>query len=312
MDLINGDCLEEMKKIEDNKIDLLFCDLPFGCTNCKWDSLIDIKLFWEEINRICKLNCPMFFCCTAKFGNSLINSNPKNFRYDLIWIKSAPVGFLNAKKMPMKKHELLYVFYRKLPFYDLSSHKHKFLGEKESNRKVNSKGVYENRSKSGKETSNSYDPPLPTSIIKDIDEKPKNKGGLYSNKIKRTLSKSETHYDPPLPTSIIKTPNKFYGEKTIALHNSQQRKGESIYNPPLPTSLLEFKSERGKHQTQKPVALIEWVLKYYSREGDTILDPTAGSGSTGIACRNLNRKCILIEKDEIIFKNMEDRLKSDK
>ena len=130
INLINGDCLEEMKKIEDNTIDLLFCDLPFGCTSCKWDCQIDLSLFWKQINRICKINCPMFFCCNAKFGNTLINSNPKNFRYDLIWIKSSSTSFLLSKKMPMKKHELIYVFYRKLPYYDLSSHKHKFLGEK--------------------------------------------------------------------------------------------------------------------------------------------------------------------------------------
>ena len=279
LNLINGDCLEEMKGIEDNTIDLLFCDLPFGCTSCKWDCPIDLSLFWKQINRICKINCPMFFCCNSKFGNTLINSNPKHFRYELIWIKSSPVGFLLAKKLPMKKHELIYVFYRKLPYYDLSSHKHKFLGERESNRKgkkdgVDNKGVWKNRSKSGKETSNKYDPPLPTSIIKDIDEKYQNKGGLYSKVSRNGLVKSETHYDPPLPNT-----------------------------------LLEFKSERGKHPTQKPVTLIEWILKYYSREGDTILDPTMGSGSSGVACNNMNRKYIGIELDETIFKNAEKRLK---
>lgn len=279
INLINGDCLDEMKNIEDNTIDLLFCDLPFGCTSCKWDCQIDLSLFWKQINRICKITCPMFFCCNSKFGNTLINSNPKNFRYDLVWIKSSPVGFLLAKKMPMKKHELIYVFYRKLPYYDLSSHKHKFLGERESNRKgkkdgVDNKGVWKNRSKSGKETSNKYDPPLPTSIIKDIDEKYKNKGGLYSEVSRNGLVKSETHYDPPLPNSI-----------------------------------LEIKSEKGKHPTQKPVTLIEWILKYYSREGDTILDPTMGSGSSGVACNNMNRKYIGIELDETIFKNAEKRLK---
>ena len=312
--LINGDCLEVMKDIEDNTIDFLFCDLPFGITSCMWDCKIDLSLFWEQINRICKIKCPMFFCCNAKFGNTLINSNPKCFRFDLIWIKSAICGHLNAKKMPLKKHELIYAFYRKLPFYDLSSHSHKFLGERESNRKgkdgVDNKGVWKNRSKSGKETSNKYDPPLPTSIIKTEGKEDSVLGTTEHYSIDQKLRKNGVIYDPPLPTSIIVTANKFYGEKKVAHHNSNQRNGESIYNPPLPTSLLEFKSERGKHQTQKPVVLIEWLLKYYSREGDTILDPTAGSGSTGIACRNLNRKCILIEKDEIIFKNMEDRIKN--
>ena len=277
--LVLGDCLTEMKNIEDDTIDLLFCDLPWSATSCRWDCVLDLPLFWKEVNRVCKLNCPMFFCCNVKFGNTLINSNPKNFRYDLVWVKSCPVGFLTAKKMPMKKHELIYVFYRKLPLYDLSLHKHKFLGEKISNRTgkdgVDNKTVWKNRSKSGKETCHSYNQPLPTSIIEDIDEKYKNKGGLYSKTSRNGLLKNEPHYDPPLPNSI-----------------------------------LEIKSEKGKHATQKPVELIKWILKYYSKEGDTILDPTMGSGSSGVACMHMNRKYIGIEKDEDIFKVAYTRINS--
>ena len=84
---------------------------------------------------------------------------------------------------------------------------------------------------------------------------------------------------------------------------------ESVYDQPLPNSLLEIKSEKGKHATQKPTALIEWCLKYYSKEGDTILDPTMGSGSTGVACKNMNRNFIGIEKDEKIFNSAVERLK---
>jgi DNA modification methylase len=116
MELYNDDCLKKMKDIDTNSIDLLFCDLPYGQTSCKWDCLIDLDEFWKQVNRICKDTTPMFFTCSTKFGVSLINSNPKNFRYDLVWVKSAPCGFLNAKKMPMKKHEMVYVFYKKLPF----------------------------------------------------------------------------------------------------------------------------------------------------------------------------------------------------
>ncbi len=230
MDLYNEDCLEKMKDLSDNSIDLLFCDLPYGCTSCKWDSLIDLELFWKEVNRICKDTTPMFFTCSTKFGVSLINSNPKNFRYDLIWVKSAPCGFLNAKKMPMKKHEMIYVFYRKLPLYDLSCHNHKFI-------KANDKHKI---------------------------------GGVYG-----------------------KVEKKIGGQ----------------YDPPLPNSLLEIKSQKGKHDTQKPTALIEWCLKYYSKEGDIILDPTMGSGSTGVACKNMNRNFIGIEKDEKIFNSAVERLK---
>jgi DNA modification methylase len=265
--IINGDCLEEMKNIEDNKIDLLFCDLPWEATACKWDCALDLTLFWKEINRICKINCPMFFCCNVKFGNSLINSNPKNFRYDLVWIKSAPAGFLNAKKMPMKKHELIYVFYRKLPFYNLSSHKHKFI-------------------KNVKTEMNC----------------------LYSNKIERT--KELIKYDPPLPTSIIKEYKTIYGDITT-FQTTERKDSESTYNPPLPNSILEMKSEKGKHPTQKPVKLIEWILKYYSKEDDIILDPTMGSGSCGVACKNMNREFIGIEKDEEIFKVAKNRINNE-
>ena len=496
--LIKGDCLTEMKKIEDNTVDLLFCDLPWSATSCSWDCALDLPLFWKQVNRVCKINCPMFFCCNAKFGNTLINSNPKNFRYDLVWIKSAPVGFLNAKKMPMKKHELIYVFYRKLPMYDLSSHKHKFLGEQTEDKEyckydINKNcygGGKENRIKISKKKedhsikydpplptsiikedkrttiygdyidfqpierkngesiydpplptsiikekqirntpkleegygkdyltnkpnyrlinpnlgangtdSHIYDPPLPTSIIKDeIDEKYKNKGGLYSKISRNGLLKNETHYDPPLPTSIIKTEGKEdsvfgktehysidqnlrhngglydpplptsiikddlfirgkqtnsenkdvynYNERlkngTLYHHARKLQKGdEPIYDPPLPTSIiktdlysnkniegkrelyrneskqydpplpnsiLEIKSEKGKHATQKPVQLIEWILKYYSKVGDTVLDPTMGSGSSGVACINMKRKYIGIEKDDTIFKVAKSRI----
>jgi len=291
--LIQGDCLQEMKNIETDKIDLLFCDLPWAATSCKWDCALDLPLFWKEVNRVCKINCPMFFCCNAKFGNTLISSNPKNFRYDLVWIKSSPVGFLNAKKMPMKKHELIYVFYRKLPMYDLTSHKHKFLDK----------------------------------VTEDLDEKYKNKGGLYSKISRNGLLKNETHYDPPLPTSIIKddlfirgkennTENKDvynYNERLkngkLYHHSRKLQKGDDpIYDPPLPNSILEIKSEKGKHPTQKPIKLIEWILKYYSKEGDTVLDPTMGSGSSGVACLNMNREFIGIEMDEDIFKVANNRL----
>jgi len=310
--LLNGDCLEKMKDISNNSIDLLFCDLPYGQTSCKWDCLIDLDLFWKEVNRICKIDCPMFFTCSTKFGVSLINSNPKNFRYDLVWIKSSPCGFLNAKKMPMKKHEMVYVFYRKLPMYDLSSHSHKFLKEQENPRKEkNADTLYPNRCAVA--TINKYDPPLPNSVIKQERNTPKLEecfGKEYLKnkpnyrKINPNLGANGTDchiYDPPLPNSIIKTEHETAYGNNKHFHNTEQRNGESIYDPPLPNTLLEIKSEKGKHATQKPVGLIEWCLKYYSKEGDTILDPTMGSGSTGVACKNMNRNFIGIEKDEKIF-----------
>jgi len=280
MELHLGDCLEIMKNIETNSIDLLFCDLPYGQTSCKWDCLIDLDLFWKQVNRICKDTTPMFFTCSTKFGVSLINSNPKNFRYDLVWVKSAPCGFLNAKKMPMRKHEMVYVFYKKLPLYDLSSHTHKLL----------------------------KDNVVRESTTNEVYESPK----LTYNHKKR----DEPLYDPPLPTSVIKEKSQISKKMIAGINNLYgNMSGGTItnphgtnYDPPLPTTILEVASQKGKHATQKPTALIEWILKYYSKEDDVILDPTMGSGSTGIACKNMNRRFIGIELDEEIFKVAEERI----
>ena len=235
--LLHGDCLEKLQSVDDNSVDFIFCDLPYGQTSCAWDTIIAWDPFWKEILRVKKLNTPIFFTTTTKFGVSLINNAPKScpFRYDLVWVKSAPAGFLSAKKMPMRKHEMVYCFYEKLPFYDLSSHKHKFLK-------------------------------------REIKEENSNKNSVLYGDIKD---------------------NGYY---------KQRKSGEgTAYDPPLPNTLLEIKSTRGKHSTEKPVALMEWLLKYYSKEGDVVLDPTMGSGSTGVACKNMNRNFIGIEKDPDIY-----------
>ena len=235
---------------------------------CKWDCKIDLVEMWKQFKRIRKdKHTPFFFTCSTRFGYELIKSNEKWFRYDLVWEKTAPVGFLCAKKMPLRKHEMIYVFYENLPLYDIGSHNHKFV----------------------KTT------PYP------------NETNLYGKKNHPTGEKG--CYDPPLHTSVIKTSkiNCLYSEGfDRVLHAGQTG---STYDPPLPTSILQFKSEKGKHRTQKPTTLMEWILKYYSKEGDTVLDPTMGSGSTGVACKNMNREFIGIEMDEEIYKVACDRLK---
>ena len=326
MDLRHGNCLEVMSEFEENSVDLMFADLPYAQTSCKWDVLIDLEQFWKQVNRVCKPDAPMVFTCTVKFGNSLINSNPKNFRYDLVWVKSAPCGFLNAKKMPMKKHEMIYVFYNKLPSVYKENialhHKHKFLKETNSVIKEDT-GVYNECDHSSsktfirgkkKETTNKD--------VYDSDER-FNNGKLYHHS--RKLQKGdESIYDPPLPNSVIKEDTGVYNEcdhssskklvrdtkkyknesvlyGEIDRPDFMRKNNESMYEPKLPNSILEVKSEKGKHATQKPVALMEWILKYYSREGGVVLDPTMGSGSMGVACEKQNRLFIGIEKDETIY-----------
>jgi site-specific DNA-methyltransferase (adenine-specific) len=109
--LINGDCLEEMKKIDNKYVDFILVDLPYGQTDCKWDVVIDLDLMWIQIKRILKSNGQVAFFCTTKFGISLINSNPRWFRYDLVWKKSKLVGHMCANKMQLRSHEMIYIFH---------------------------------------------------------------------------------------------------------------------------------------------------------------------------------------------------------
>ena len=358
--LYQGDCNELMNEIPDNSVDLIFTDLPYGQVSCEWDKKIDFPAMWEQFMRIKKLNAPIFFCCTTKFGADIINSAPKKcpFRYDIVWVKSAPAGFLQAKKMPMRKHEMLYVFYEKLPFYDLSSHSHKFIKEVPTKRAgkdgVDNKGMIKNRCKSGMETQTKYDPPLPVSVVKEantgecygketrdltgydkcgkkgknqvlydpplpvsvVREEKQKENSCYGG-LPKTGKSKEAHsgqYDPPLPVSVVKEegmrkdPHKTAYGDNIHFHQKGQKNGESIYDPPLPNSILEIKSQRGKHATQKPTELMKWVLKYYSKEGDVVLDPTMGSGSTGVACIEMERNFIGIEMDPEIFEVAKNRL----
>ena len=332
MDLRWGDCLELMDDLPENSVDLLFADLPYNQTACKWDCLIDLPEFWRKVNYVCKPDAPMIFTTTAKFGNLLINSNPKNFRYDLVWVKSCPVGFLNAKKMPMRKHELIYVFYNKIPIIYTENiarhHKHKFKDAepkkniviKETTDVYGGTGVYakadhassKNYIGYGKNNDFTiYEPPLPNTIIKEgcYGDVPPNSEAKYGQNCAVT-------YDPKLPTTIIKEEENTIIKtelnqecKSVLYGNLKRDKiAAPRYEPMLPTSIVEAGSVRGKHSTQKPVSLMEWILKYYSREGDIVLDPTMGSGSMGQACKNMDRFFIGFEKDEKIFSIAMERL----
>lgn len=246
MELLFGDCLELMPEIEDNSIDLLFCDLPWNATHCNWDCLINLDELWKQFNRICKEDTPMIFMCSVKFGNTLINSNTKYFRYELIWEKTRATGHLNSKKLPLKSHEMIYIFYRKLSKVYTENielnHKYKFI-------KNNNKSLHETK----------------TDEVYNI-----------------------TNHNP--------------------YELTPKEKSSTVYNPPLPNSILKFKSESSKHSTQKPVTLMEWILKYYSRPNGVVLDPTCGSGSMGVACKNMKRKFIGIEKEISIFEVAMERL----
>jgi len=291
--LWNGDCNEMMSEVADDSVDLIFTDLPYGQISCEWDNPIDLVKMWEHFMRIKKTHTPIFFCCSTKFGVELIQSAPKKcqFRYDIVWVKSAPCGFLLAKKMPLRKHEMLYVFYEHLPLYDVSSHKNIFVKE------------------GGARLSKCYFP--------ESAKKHEGKGMIAGD---NTYSKTELYrapqgkYEPKLPTSVLQYDTLYNnkGKATTPLEKHPvvgQSTGQPRYDPPLPNSILEVKSQKSKiHSTQKPVDLMKWVLKYYSKEGDVVLDPTMGSGSTGVACKEMERNFIGIEMDPDIFEVARERI----
>ena len=229
--IMKGDCLELMKDIPDKSIDMILCDLPYGTTACKWDTIIPFEPLWEQYKRIIKDNGAIVMTASQPFTTDLINSNREMFKYELIWEKDRPTGMFLAKLQPMKYHENIIVF---------------------------------SKSKT------TYNPQM-------ID-------GKKNHSVGKGISKS-SHYDLPILTDR---------------ENSSQK---------YPKSIIQFKREHPPiHPTQKPVELFEYLIKTYTNEGDLVLDNCAGSGTTGVACKNLNRKFILIEKEEKYIKVIEERL----
>ena len=231
---LKGDCLELMKDMSDNSVDLFICDLPYGCLpskTCKWDIKIDLDKFWIEIKRLSKNDkTPVLMFCNTKFGVDLIMSNPKWFRYDLVWNKSKGASFLLANKLPMKSHEMIYVFSKKSSNY--------------------------NR----------------------IDEFVEGKKAYK----KETCVASNTY-------AFMKTElNKYTQEEGI-------RCSLSVINI--------IKRTHKKHPTAKPVDLYDWLISRYSNEGDTILDPTAGSFNSGHSALGLKRNYIGMEINDEFYDN---------
>ena len=243
-EILLGDCFDLMPNIADKSIDLICADLPYGTTNCKWDSILPLDKLWQEYKRIIKDNgCILLFAQTP-FDKVLGSSNLEWLKYEWIWEKTQATGFLNAKKMPMKAHENILVFYKNLPTYNPQ---------------------------------------------KTFDHKPINK---YTKK------------------ADVQNKTELYGNVTQDVSGG----GETDR---YPRSIQVFASDKQKnkldgtiHPTQKPLALIEYLIKTYTNEGDLVLDNVAGSGTVAIACEKLNRNYIVMEKEEeyynIILKRIDN------
>jgi len=236
--LYKGDCLEVMRKIESGSIDAIITDPPYGTTACKWDSVIDFELMWEQLNRIIKPNGAIVLFGSEPFSSALRMSNIKNYKYDWVWDKNQSGNPLLAKKQVMKSHEIISLFYKKQCTY---------------NPQMEERG------------------------------KPRHKG------TKQKLND-----------------NSFLGSGTI-----DTRSFNNLY---YPKSVLKISNanKRGKvHPTQKPVALMEYLIKTYTNENETVLDLTMGSGSTGVACVNTNRNFIGIEMDDKYFEIATERINNE-
>ena len=244
MELIQGDCLEVMKSIPSGSIDAIITDPPYGTTACKWDSIIDFELMWEQLNRIIKPNGAIVLFGSEPFSSALRMSNIKNYKYDWIWQKNRGSNFALVRYQPMKEHEIVSVFSNK--------------------------------------THNYYP----------IKQKRKGKG----------LERIKGNYNVGKASNITGI------KQTICTTQGQELR--------QPSSIQKFNTtEKGikrEHPTQKPVALMEYLIKTYTLENETVLDFTMGSGSTMVAAQNLNRNGIGIEMDSKYFKIAQDRIEANK
>jgi len=236
--VILGDCLEKMKDIADDSIDMILTDLPYGTTQNKWDSIIDLKEIWNLFHHIIKDTGIICLTSSQPFTSKLVMSNVEEFKHEWVWEKNKGSNFMNTKREPMKEHETILIF-----------SKGKWVYNKQM----------ESRTDSG-------------------------------------LKRSKSPYKWKLTTTNYNK-IKDFGKDNI----SELR---------VPKSIQKFNVERGLHPTQKPVKLFEYLIKTYSNEGDTVLDCCAGSGTTAIACLNLNRNYICIEKDTKYFEVMKERIKN--
>lgn len=241
-EIYNEDCLTGMKRIADGTVDAIICDPPFGhSTDCDWDVRLPMEEMWAEFNRVTKHNAAIVLFSQLPFAVDLINANRKMFRYEWVWHKSHACGFFNANKMPLRAHENILIFYRRLPTYNPQWHSGKAYSRTHAD--AEGGGVYRKR-----------------------------KGAL-------TVNDGEHYY----PRDVIK----------------------------FTSVAAKLKTEPRYHPTQKPLALMEFLVRTYTNAGELVLDATMGSGSTGVAAIRCGRRFIGFEKEQKFFEVCRQRLSAE-
>jgi site-specific DNA-methyltransferase (adenine-specific) len=241
-DILHGDCLELMKDIPNGSIDMILCDLPYGTTACKWDSVLPLDVLWKHYERILKEDGVIALTASQPFTSNLVMSNINWFKYEWIWHKNMGGNFMVATKQPMKQHESVLIFYKKFGTYNF---------------------IKEDRMQSG------------------LDR-------------------------------VRSSPVKGGGAKDESVYGKRERTIKKYEDKRFPQSVQFFNVERGLHSTQKPVSLMEYLIKTYTNENDLVLDNCAGSGTTAIACLNTNRQFIVMEKEQKYFDIINKRIEQNK
>jgi site-specific DNA-methyltransferase (adenine-specific) len=285
--LINGEAIAELQKLDNESIDHIIVDLPYGVTSNKWDAVIPFEDMWAEFNRVIKHGGNIVLFAIQPFASMLITSNIKNYKYELIWQKSNPSGQLLTGSRPLRKHENILIF-----------------------QKNKNKGIIYNPQKTTGHN------PTNVPLVTKKSEKDSNWGEhMNGREAYSEQFKAENKLGIKHPTTIIdetalagKKPDysdRCYGQQWTYGKDIPHRKDDGTRHP---TTIVEFKNPRRKlkgavvnHPTKKPVDLMQYLVRQYSNEGDTILDCCMGGGSTGVACVRENRNFIGIELNEEYF-----------
>ncbi len=316
MKLYNGDCLEIMKEIPDRSIDMILCDLPYGMTDCKWDSAIPMDKLWTEYRRILKVKGVCILFGNQPFTSHLISSNYSEFSHIWYWKKNNITGCLLAKKQPMRCIEEIAVFVCNAA--DNSAH-HENLRkyffdelEKSSLKRKDVDRLLNNRMSSHYFTwGRQFAIPSEKNykILQDAT-------GYFQRPYEEIKAEflgdggGSATYNPQGVCDLDEPKIKVEREKlNRQIYSGVKPKLYEQTKTGYPKNLIEFDREKNiVHPTQKPVALLEYLIKTYTNEGETVLDNCMGSGSTGVACVNTNRNFIGIELDENYFKIAKNRI----
>jgi len=295
-EILLGDCLELMKDIPNGSIDMILCDLPYGTTSCKWDTIIPFDKLWEQYKRIIKDKGVIVLFGSEPFSSLLRTSNLDWYKYDWIWEKNNAGNFQLVNYQPLKIHETISVFYNETPnmeFANIMIENMKRLNLKQID--VSKLELSRTGGMTGWVTNKMNGSQLPT---EQQWGKICNLFGIENkyNEILSTVKKIT--YNLELDDTELVLSNK--GKAGTLGHLSSESKREAYIQDKTgyPKSILRYNRENGLHPTQKPVALFEYLIKTYSNEGDLILDNCAGSGTTAIACLNTNRQFIVMEKEQ--------------